>query len=171
MTVFKFKSQSVGVSFEVVSEEKWRGPSRQEVEEEGGELSWQRISSSLPSAALVHRCDSRTGVPVGWLDTIELLEQETWQGTGWLEAQTCWLEPCVPSEKGLCAVAVCMTDGQLAGKNEERLGTPSEGVVSQGKARFRQALEESGRQLVQRRLAFTHEHPRHFELVLLHRQQ
>ena len=71
----------------------------------------------------------------------------------------------MPSEKGLCAVAVCMTDGQLAGKNEDRLGTPSEGVVSQGKARFRQTLEESGRQLVQRRLAFTHEHPRHFELV------
>ena len=66
-----------------------------------------------------------------------------------------------------------MTDGQLAGKNEERLGTPSEGVVSQGKAPFRQTFEESGRQFhfVQGRLAFTHEHPRHFEFVLLHRQQ
>ena len=169
----------------VCKEERWRSPSRQE-----GTLAEGASNSLRFSSEEVRSLDEGVKCwlgPCNWAHVrarVDLTPEPCSVDEGMAGGQLAGREevgPCswahilVRSDftSEPCSADKSIAVGQLAGR-EELLQTPSDVEDSRGglgKFRLWQTSIEAGRQFVQRRLAFTHTHPRHFELMLLHEQQ
>ena len=161
----------------VCKEERWRSPSRQE-----GTLAEGASNSLRFSSEEVRSLDEGVKCwlgPCNWAHVrarVDLTPEPCSVDEGMAGGQLAGREEVLVRSvftPETCSADKSMAVGQLAGR-EELLQTPSDvedSLGGLGKFRLWQTSIEAGRQFVQRRLAFTHTHPRHFELMLLHEQQ